>query len=78
LFAQLPDDTAFSGDDAGAHTFSITLTTPGQQTIQVADTDRPFGSGSVTVDVADATPPGQGLGFLADLLCGKRQPGGNG
>jgi hypothetical protein len=72
LFAQLPDDTAFSGDDAGAHTFSITLATPGPQDVRVADTASPFGSGSVAVDVADATPPGRGAGFLADLLCWKR------
>jgi hypothetical protein len=76
LFAQLPDDTAFSGDDAGAHTFSLTLTTAGQQTIQVDDTGSPFGSGSVTVDVAGATPPGGGMAFLADLLCWKRSTGG--
>jgi hypothetical protein len=52
LFAQLPDDTAFSGDDAGAHTFSVTLLTPGHQALRVVDT-APFShaSGSVTVDV---------------------------
>ena len=68
LFAQLPDDTAFSGDDAGAHTFSLTLATPGQQEIEVVDTAVPFGSGSVTVNVADATTPGAGTGVLAALL----------
>ena len=68
LFAQLPDDTAFSGDDAGAHTFSLTLATPGQQEIEVVDTAVPFGSGSVTVDVAAATTPNGGKGDLADLL----------
>jgi hypothetical protein len=68
LFAQLPDDTAFSGDNAGAQTFTVTLATPGQQVIEMVDTAAPFGSGSVTVNVADGAPPGAGTGVLAALL----------
>ena len=52
LAAQLPDDTTFSGDDAGTHTVSVTLQTPGLQEIEVLDTAAPFGSGTVTIDVA--------------------------
>jgi hypothetical protein len=66
LFAQLPDDSAFTGDDAGAHTFTVALLTPGQQEIEVVDTGSPFGSGSVTVDVVDAAAPKKDLGWLAD------------
>jgi hypothetical protein len=53
LFAQLPDDSTFSGDDAGAHTFSVTLRTPGTQGIGVVDASSLFITGSATVDVAD-------------------------
>jgi hypothetical protein len=66
LFAQLPDDTAFTGDGAGAHTFSVALLTAGQQEIEVVDTALPFGSGSVTVDVIDAATPKGGVGWLGD------------
>jgi hypothetical protein len=53
LFAQLPDDTAFSGDDAGSHTFSVTLKTPGTQEIKVVDSQANSIAGNVSVDVAD-------------------------
>ena len=52
LFAQLPDDTSFSGGDAGVHTFTVTLQTPGTQEIGVVDTRSASATGSVTVDVA--------------------------
>jgi hypothetical protein len=68
LFAQLPDDTAFSGDNAGAQTFTVTLATPGQQVIGVADTATPFGSGSVTVNVTGPSTPEVCTGALAALL----------
>jgi hypothetical protein len=55
LFAQLPEDTAFSGDDAGAHTFTVTLQTPGTQSIGVVDASSTFLSGSATVDVAGSS-----------------------
>jgi hypothetical protein len=66
LFAQLPDDTTFTGDDAGTHTVSVTLQTPGPQDIEVVDTAFPFGSGNVTVDVLDATAPKGSAGSRAD------------
>jgi hypothetical protein len=66
LFAQLPDDTAFSGDGAGTHTFTVALLTPGPQDIQVVDTASPSVSGTVTVDVSDFTSPQGGVGALAD------------
>jgi len=66
LSAQLPDDTAFSGDDAGAHTFGLTLATPGQQDIAVVDTAHPRLSGGATVNVLDASTPREGSGSLAD------------
>jgi hypothetical protein len=52
LFAQLPGDTSFSGADAGAHTFTVTLQTPGTQAIGVVDTRSASITGSVTVEVA--------------------------
>jgi predicted outer membrane repeat protein len=68
LFALLPDDTAFSPDDGGAHTFSVALLTPGQQTIQVVDTAPSSDpSGSTTVDVSSFPTP-RGPEFLADLF----------
>jgi hypothetical protein len=66
LFAQLPDDTAFSGDDAGTHIFTVELLTPGQQDIEVVDTASPFGSGTVTVAGSDSTSPKGAVGALAD------------
>jgi hypothetical protein len=51
LFAQLPDDTAFSGDDAGVHTFTVTLQTTGFQDVGVVDTLTASRTGRVTVDV---------------------------
>jgi hypothetical protein len=61
LFAQLPDDTTFSGDDAGTHTVSVTLQMPGPQDIEVVDTASPSVSGTVTVIVADAAAPTGGV-----------------
>jgi sugar lactone lactonase YvrE len=37
--AVLPDDYAFTSDDAGSHTFSVTLNTPGPAQLNVTDTD---------------------------------------
>jgi hypothetical protein len=51
LFAQLPDDTTFSGDDAGVHTFTVTLQTVGLQDIGVVDALTASKSGSVTLNV---------------------------
>jgi hypothetical protein len=57
LFAQLPDDTAFSGNDAGAHTFQVTLHTPGTQVISVVDANSRLVTGSVAVDVTGDIDP---------------------
>jgi hypothetical protein len=68
LFAVLPDDTAFSPDDGGGHTFTVALLTPGQQTIQVMDTvPLTDPRGSTTVNVASSPAPQAPLGMLADL-----------
>jgi hypothetical protein len=53
--AQLPGDTAFSGDDAGTHAFTAVLRTPSQRIVQVVDTG--FGSqvsGRTTVHLLSA------------------------
>jgi hypothetical protein len=65
LFAQLPDNTAFSGDDGGSHTFSVTLQSLGTQSIGVADANVTSITGSATVDVfgnsdAIGSPAGPG------------------
>jgi hypothetical protein len=36
--AVLPDDYTFTGDDAGSHTFNVTLNTPGPVLLSVTDT----------------------------------------
>jgi hypothetical protein len=48
---QLPDDTTFGADDGGTLTFSVTLLTPGQQTILVNDTVQQGPRGSITLCV---------------------------
>jgi hypothetical protein len=67
LFAQLPDNTAFSGDDAGAHTFQVTLQTPGTQVIGVVDTNSRFVTGGATVDVAGTSEAVGSLARFGDL-----------
>jgi hypothetical protein len=71
LFAQLPDDTAFSGDDAGAHTFSVTLQTPGTQVIRVVDARSAFVTGSVPVDVTDHSDAFRPMDCFGDLVYGE-------
>jgi hypothetical protein len=55
--AGLPADYTFQPGDAGAHSFSVTLKTAGNQTISLADTGAPTvkGSAGVTVTAAPAT-----------------------
>jgi hypothetical protein len=65
LFAQLPEDTAFSGDDAGTHSFTVALLTPGPQDIKVVDTASLSVSGTVTVNVAGTAAPRGGVGSQA-------------
>jgi hypothetical protein len=79
LFAQLPDDTAFSGADAGAHTFQVTLQTPGTQVISVVDANTRFVTGSATVEVlgnSDGFGAPDLFGYLsaADIGVGGRHP----
>lgn len=50
-FAGLPLDYAFTAGDAGTHTFSVALRTPGTQTLSVADTAAPTVRGSAGVKV---------------------------
>jgi hypothetical protein len=49
--ATLPADYTFQPSDNGAHSFSVTLSTLGPQTIMVTDTASPSISGSVSVKV---------------------------
>jgi hypothetical protein len=71
LFAQLPGDTVFSGDDAGAHMFSVTLLTPGTQEIGVVDAHSTSITGTATVDVALDPGASGSLASLADLVFGE-------
>ncbi len=55
--AQLPADYTFTGDDQGSHTFAVTLTTAGDQTVTAADTQDATltqTSDPITVAPADA------------------------
>jgi hypothetical protein len=51
LAAQLPADYAFTDFDHGEHVFSITLQSPGMQTVSATDTANPSITGSATVTV---------------------------
>jgi hypothetical protein len=53
--AVLPADYAFTSTDKGAHTFSVTLTTVGSQTVTATDTVTGSISGSAAVSVNTAT-----------------------
>jgi hypothetical protein len=52
--AGLPADYTFTADDAGVHTFTVSLATAGDQTITVTDTDGNIGSVTITVTPAAA------------------------
>jgi hypothetical protein len=54
--AVFPPDYTFGADDAGAHTFTITLGTPGEQTISATDIDSGI-SGNIVVQVLDPPVP---------------------
>ena len=52
----LPADYTFVGGDSGAHTFSVTLTSTGAQTITATDTSSSItGTANTTVGAAPAT-----------------------
>jgi hypothetical protein len=49
--ASLPADYTFGASDAGVHTFSVILQTPGMQTITIADTQNSLLTGSTQVSL---------------------------
>jgi streptogramin lyase len=59
--AVLPADYTFTGGDAGAHTFAVTLKSTGRQTITVTDTASPsmFGTSETVTTFAPPTPSSQ-------------------
>ncbi|HYV37831.1 MAG TPA: FG-GAP-like repeat-containing protein, partial [Gemmataceae bacterium] len=60
--AGLPADYTFNSADAGVHSFTVTLSTTGNQTITVADLTNPLLKISTTVSVKAATTTGGGGG----------------
>jgi hypothetical protein len=68
--ATLPGDHAFVATEAGVHTFTATLATPGEQTLTATDQDNPDVTGSTTVEVATPRAPtgrwGQSEGWWSD------------
>ncbi|MCU1462812.1 MAG: hypothetical protein JWO37_2887 [Acidimicrobiales bacterium] len=60
--ATLPADYAFTGGDAGAHTFSVTFNTVGSQTVTATDTSTAITGTSNAVTVAAAGGGGGGGG----------------
>jgi len=54
----LPSDYTFVAGDNGSHTFSVTLTTTGSQTITATDTVTPSITGSTSTNVVLICPPG--------------------
>jgi hypothetical protein len=54
--AQLPDNYTFTAADQGVHTFTAALASPGDQTIQVADTGFILYIGAATVTVTENQP----------------------
>jgi hypothetical protein len=69
--AALPNDYTFNAADGGVATFTVTLQTPGNQQLQVADVVPPGFGGSATVQV-DAPPETPGRAArLADLFVGE-------
>jgi len=57
--AALPGNYAFTASDMGRHTFTVTLTGTGDQTISVTDTNVPAITGRITVTLSapDGAPP---------------------
>jgi DNA/RNA endonuclease G (NUC1)/fibronectin type 3 domain-containing protein len=54
----LPSDYTFVAGDNGTHTFSVTLTTTGSQTITATDTVTPSITGSTSTNIVLICPPG--------------------
>ncbi len=70
--ATLPADYTFTAADKGRHTFQITLSAVGSQTIKVADTTTSTIAGSAITDV---TPAPVATKFLVKPAIGKNVPG---
>jgi hypothetical protein len=85
LSPTLPSDYTFTGDDYGSHTFAVTLTTAGSQTVTVTDTASAAVAGSATVQVgpaaathlAIAAPTGSTAGSPFDVTVTARDHYGN-
>ena len=60
--AGLPADYSFNSTDAGVHSFTVTLSTVGTQTISIADLASPALTTSVVVTVKTAGGGGGGSG----------------
>jgi hypothetical protein len=62
LFAVRPVNYTFTKADAGSHTFTVILETPGSQTLSATDTVKSTitGTASVTVNPAGSAPPPAG------------------
>jgi uncharacterized repeat protein (TIGR01451 family) len=69
--AVLPADFTFAAGDAGVHTFSFTLNTPGNQTITVADTRFSSFTGSTTINVNTAPDLTVAASHTADFVVGQ-------
>jgi RHS repeat-associated protein len=65
--AGLPADYPFTTDDKGVHTFTVTLNTPGSQTLTVTDTATPglAGQAATVTEVATKTAKSQPSGITA-------------
>jgi hypothetical protein len=69
--AQLPENYTFTAEDQGTHTFPAVLATPGDQTLQVADTGFIVYTGAATVTVTEDAPAAQApLGLAGISLWG--------
>jgi hypothetical protein len=74
--AELPDDYSFTAADQGVHTFTAVLATPGDQTLQLADTGRILYTGAATVTVTEGQPATGGpLGLAGISLWGAELQG---
>jgi hypothetical protein len=66
LFAELPDDTSVPADSGGSATFTLTLTTAGDQTIRANDVNQPTLLSDADVQVGQSPAPRLDLASLLD------------